>query len=59
MGRYRVNDVTKMAAKMAAMAPIWPPPPRGTTTTSRDDPVTRSGVCHALDHRRNGFGPEC
>ena len=45
--------------------PRWPPwPPNGrdgskmAAITSRDDSVTRSGVCHALDHGRNGLGPE-
>ena len=39
------------------MAPRWPPGPQDgrqdskmAAPTSRDDLVTRSGVCHALDH---------
>ena len=45
--------------------PRWPPwlhdgrhGSKMAATTSRDDPVTRSGVCHVLNHERNGFCPE-
>ena len=48
-----------------AMAPRWPPWLQDGRHDSKmaaktsGDPVTRSGVCHALDHGRNGLGPEC
>ena len=46
-------------SKMAAMAPRWPPWLQDGRHHLEGRTGEASGVCHALDHGRNGFGPEC